>query len=196
MAGTRVSAIDAIGAARVLPVLRAPSADEVIAQAGALLSAGLRVVELTATTPEWERALTSVRAAHPDAVVGLGTVFDAAVAGRAVDLGAEFLVSPCPAPAARGAAGDVPFIEGGLTPGELAGALRDGRVAKLFPAHAVGPGYLRSLLPVFPGARIVPTGGITLANAGEWLAAGAFAVGVGSDLAKGDVAQRLQAAGL
>lgn len=76
-------------------------------------------------------------------------------------------------------------------------ALDEDRIAKLFPAHGVGPDYLRSLLSVVPGARIVPTGGIPLTAVRAWLHAGAFAVGVGRDLtATGDVAERIRDLGL
>jgi 2-dehydro-3-deoxyphosphogluconate aldolase/(4S)-4-hydroxy-2-oxoglutarate aldolase len=85
----------------------------------------------------------------------------------------------------------VPFSEGGLTPTEVLGVAEHG-VAKLFPAHVGGLSYLKSLLAVAPTARIMPTGGIPLASAAEWLAAGAFAVGIGSDLtAPGDIAARV-----
>jgi 2-dehydro-3-deoxyphosphogluconate aldolase/(4S)-4-hydroxy-2-oxoglutarate aldolase len=190
-----MSAIDAIGAARVLPVLRTATADEAVAQARAVLAAGLDVVELTATTPGWAQALRALRAEAPHATLGVGTVADAATAEEAAGLGAAFLVSPWPAPDAREAAGraGVPLLEGGLTPGEIAAAAARG-VAKLFPAHVGGPAYLRSVLAVLPGARIVPTGGIRLEEAPAWLEAGAFAVGVGSDLLSGgDVAARLSA---
>jgi 2-dehydro-3-deoxyphosphogluconate aldolase / (4S)-4-hydroxy-2-oxoglutarate aldolase len=190
-----MSALEAIGAARVLPVLRTARADEAVAQARTVLAAGLGVVELTATTPGWAAALGALRTEAPAATIGLGTVVDAATAEEAAALGAAFLVSPWPAPAARAVAerAGVPFLEGGLTPAELAAAAGRG-VAKLFPAHVGGPAYLRSMLAVLPGARIVPTGGIRLEDVPAWLDAGAFAVGVGSDVVSGtDVASRLSA---
>jgi 2-dehydro-3-deoxyphosphogluconate aldolase/(4S)-4-hydroxy-2-oxoglutarate aldolase len=106
-------------------------------------------------------------------------------ARRAVDSGADFLVSPYPAPEVRAFADDagMVFLEGGFTPAEVAAASAHG-IAKLFPAHVGGPAYLRSVLAVLPGARIVPTGGIGLAEVRDYLAAGAYAVGVGSDLVK------------
>ena len=104
---------------------------------------------------------------------------------RAADAGADFLVSPFPAPQVRDVAGraEIPFLEGGLTPGELAAAASRG-VAKLFPAHVGGVAYLSSVLAVLPDARIIPTGGIALADVPAWLRAGAYAVGVGRDLAE------------
>ena len=126
-----------------------------------------------------------MRRAHPAAVLGAGTVTTAADARLAMESGADFLVSPYPAEAVRFFADDTGtvFLEGGFTPAEVAAASENG-IAKLFPAHVGGPAYLRSVLAVLPGARIVPTGGIGLAEVGGYLAAGAYAVGVGSDLVK------------
>jgi 2-dehydro-3-deoxyphosphogluconate aldolase / (4S)-4-hydroxy-2-oxoglutarate aldolase len=175
----------AIGAARLLPVLRTPDAAGAVQAAETLLDAGLGVIELTATTPGWPDALRDVRRRHPGAVLGAGTVTTAEDARRAVDAGADFLVSPYPAAEVRGFADETGtvFLEGGFTPGEVAAASARG-IAKLFPAHVGGPAYLRSVLAVLPGARIVPTGGIGLGEVGDYLAAGAHAVGVGSDLVR------------
>jgi 2-dehydro-3-deoxyphosphogluconate aldolase/(4S)-4-hydroxy-2-oxoglutarate aldolase len=190
-----VSALEAIGAARVLPVLRAPDVATALDQARRVLAAGLGVVELTATTPGWAHALATLREEAPSAIVGTGTVTDAATAEAAIDAGSAFLVSPHAAPAVRAIAdrAGVPFLEGALSPTELAAVLAAGGAAKLFPAHVGGPAYLRSILAVMPGARIVPTGGIRLGDVPEWLDAGAFAVGVGSDLVSGDIEARLRA---
>lgn len=187
--------LDAIRAARLLPVVRAHSADEALAVTATLADAGLGVVELTATTLGWPGAVSAAVGRHPGVVVGVGTITTAPDAETAIDAGARFLVSPYPAPwvwevASRG---DIPFIEGAFTPREVADAAGRG-AAKLFPAHVGGPQMLRSLLSVLPGARIIPTGGIRLDDVPVWLEAGAFAVGVGSDLtAGGDVAVRVRA---
>jgi 2-dehydro-3-deoxyphosphogluconate aldolase/(4S)-4-hydroxy-2-oxoglutarate aldolase len=175
----------AIAKARLLPVLRTPDADSALRAAEALLAAGLSVIELTATTPGWVGALRDLRQAHPEAVLGAGTVTSAADARRAVEAGADFLVSPYPVQAVRAFAGGTGtvFLEGGFTPAEVAAASARG-IAKLFPAHVGGPSYLKSILAVLPGARIVPTGGIGLSEVRDYLRAGAYAVGVGSDLVK------------
>ncbi len=144
-----------------------------------LLDSGMSVIELTTTIASWESVLAVVRRDHPDATVGVGTISTPVQALAAQELGAHFLVSPWPAAGVREVA-SVPFLEGGFTPAELAAASRWG-IAKLFPAHVGGPAYLRSMLAVLPGARIVPTGGIQPSEVDEWLAAGAFAVGIGAD---------------
>lgn len=173
---------DQLASARVVPVLRTDTAGAALEAAARCYAAGLPLVELTATTPGWEDALRWVRRDFPDRIVGVGTVLSAAQAVAAVDAGAHFLVSPRPVPQVRQAlAGRVPFVEGGMTVAEVLDAAARG-VAKLFPAHVGGPQYLRSILAVAPGSRIVPTGGIALAEVPQWLRAGALAVGVGSDL--------------
>ena len=185
-----------IGAARLLPVLRVASAEQALALTERLVDAGLPAVELTATTAGWADAVTALRSRADDLVVGAGTITTADDARAAVDAGAHFLVSPYPAPAVRpvAEAAGIPFIEGGFTPGEVADAASRG-VAKLFPAHVGGPTFLRSLTAVLPGARIIPTGGIRLTDVGTWLEAGAFAVGVGSDLtAPGNIRSRIDQA--
>jgi len=179
-----VDVIEVIHAARVVPVVRRPSAAEATRMCEQLLELGSPVIELTATTPDWPSVLARLREVSPGTTLGVGTVSTPETARRAVGEGAAFLVSPYPAAAVRTVAEErgVPFIEGGFTPGELAAATAVG-VAKLFPASTAGTRHLKAVLDVLPGARIIPTGGIALDQVGDWLAAGAYAVGVGTDLA-------------
>jgi len=169
----------AIGRALIVPVVREDSGDEALRVAAWLIEQGLGVVELTASTPGWERAVGSLE----DVVVGVGTLRTREDAERAVAARARFLVTPCPAPEVRAIAdaASVPLLEGGFTPGEVLAAVDRG-IAKLFPAHVGGTALLRSILALSPGARIVPTGGIGLADVPAWLDAGAYAVGIGSEL--------------
>jgi 2-dehydro-3-deoxyphosphogluconate aldolase/(4S)-4-hydroxy-2-oxoglutarate aldolase len=174
----------ALAAQRLLPVLRDPDPAGATARVAALLAAGCRVVELTTSTQDWPAALAGcVRAAGDRALIGVGTVTTAEQAATAIDGGAAFLVSPYPSPAVRGVADDAGtlFVEGGFTPGEIAAAAARGP-AKVFPAHVGGPAFIRSLLAVLPGAQLIPTGGIGGGDVADYLAAGAFAVGVGSGL--------------
>jgi 2-dehydro-3-deoxyphosphogluconate aldolase / (4S)-4-hydroxy-2-oxoglutarate aldolase len=179
----RSDPLAAIAAMVVLPVVREQDAASALAVAGWLVEQGLEAVELTASTPGWEDAGRELRAAAPDLALGVGTLRTREDAQRAVALGADFLVTPCPAPEVRAAA-TVPLIEGGFTPGEVLAAADRG-MAKLFPAHVGGPALLRSILALSPQARIVPTGGIGLADVGAWIDAGAVAVGIGSELRPG-----------
>ncbi|MEN3282907.1 MAG: 2-dehydro-3-deoxyphosphogluconate aldolase / (4S)-4-hydroxy-2-oxoglutarate aldolase [Solirubrobacteraceae bacterium] len=169
----------AIERAVIVPVVREDGADEALSVADWLIEQGLEVIELTASTPGWERAV----AALDGVVVGAGTLRTREDAERAVAAGAQFLVTPCPAPDVRtvAEAAGVPLLEGGLTPGEVLAATDRG-IAKLFPAHVGGTELLRSILALSPGARIVPTGGVRLVDVPAWLDAGAYAVGIGSEL--------------
>ena len=125
----------------------------------------------------------------PGVTLGVGTLRSRADAEAAVAEGAEFLVTPHPAPDVRSVADahGIPLIGGGFTPAEVVEAADRG-VAKLFPAHVGGVAFLRSLLAVAPRARVIPTGGIALTDVPEWLDAGSFAVGVGSELRPSDQA--------
>lgn len=171
---------EVLAKAKIVPVVRTGNAASAVVVARELLQSGLMVLELTATTPDWLTALTTLRAEFPGVTLGVGTIVTASDAVSAASAGADFLVSPWPAPAVRAVA-TVPFLEGGFTPGEVFAASRYG-VAKLFPANTLGPGYLKSILAVMPGAHVMPTGGIKPADASKWLSVGAIAVGVGSDL--------------
>jgi 2-dehydro-3-deoxyphosphogluconate aldolase/(4S)-4-hydroxy-2-oxoglutarate aldolase len=173
----------AIARQLVLPVVREDSAARALEVATWLVEQGLEVIELTATTPDWEAAVAELRDGVPDVLVGAGTLRTREDAELAVASGAAFLVTPCPAPAVRevAEAAGLPLLEGGLTPGEILAAADHG-IAKLFPAHVGGIDLLRSILALAPDARIVPTGGIRLADVSAWLEAGAYAVGIGSEL--------------
>ena len=177
---------------RLVPVIRVQDSANALELVDRLLAADLDVIEVTTTIDGWDAVIQTIRQRDPEVCVGAGTVTTPAFAARALEVGAQFCVSPCLVPDVRSAEGsEIPLMEGGLTPTEVLGAVAHG-VAKLFPAHMGGVSYLRSLLAVAPQARIMPTGGIPLANAAEWLAAGAFAVGIGSDLtAPGDIAARV-----
>lgn len=174
---------DSIGVARLLPVLRLATADAATRLALELADAGMNALELTATTRGWEELLVDLRAELPHVVLGIGTVTKAADAERAVAAGADFIVSPHAACEVRrvASAAEILFVEGGFSPGEVAAAASAGP-AKLFPASVGGPDYLRSLLAIMPKALIIPTGGVKVDDVPVYLAAGAFAVGVGSDL--------------
>lgn len=170
---------------RTIAVVRAPD----IADAGelcrALVAGGIHGVELTYTTPNLLKhvARAAETAAEHGAVVGVGTVLDAEQARAAIDAGAQFLVTPGIRPEVAKVAADagIPFSLGALTPSEVAMALDLGSaVVKIFPARALGPGYLKDLQGPFPGVKLLPSGGIDAANAGEYLAAGALAVCCGT----------------
>ena len=152
----------------------------------ALVAGGVRVMELTLNEPEAD-ALRSIEAlaraaAELGAVVGAGTVLSIGAAQRALDAGASFIVMPnCETELiAWCAAGGVACFPGALSPTEIQAAWSAGASAvKLFPASSVGPGYLKQIAGPFPDIPMVPTGGVSAETAGDWIAAGAVAVGMG-----------------
>ena len=187
-----VSALREVG---IIPVIRAPSADAAVAVVEALLKAGLTVAEITMTVPNAIDAIAAVAKRFPNQVlIGAGTVTDADTARRAVDAGAEFIVTPCLVPEVidAGRRADVAVLPGALTPTEVLEAFRlGGDMVKVFPAQSVGgAAYLRALRGPFPEIPLVPTGGVTLDNVREMFGAGAVAVGVGSELISKDALAR------
>jgi len=142
-------------------------------------------VEFPLTTPGALAALGDVRDRRPELLVGAGTVLTPADVAAAAEAGAQFLVAPCTRPdsLAEAAAHGVAMVPGAFTATEIAVALDCGaEVVKLFPATP-GPDYVRALREPLPRARLVPTGGVGIDAIAGFLAAGAFAVGIGSPLA-------------
>ena len=169
---------------RLLPVLRAKSYDTLQAQVAMCLEAELKVIELTATTPGWDRMLSDLRQTYGPAemTIGVGTVVTKELADTALSGGADFLVTPYRVDDVLGLGSAITVVGGAFSPTELAAAASRGGLTKLFPANTLGPSYLRAVLDVLPHARIVPTGGITGESAQSWIEAGAIAVGMGSRL--------------
>lgn len=177
--------LHALTAQRAFAIVRSDSAQQAEDATLAVLDAGLEAAEVTLTTPGAIGVLTRISRDRPDALVGAGTVLDAAGAFAAVDAGARFLVAPnFDADVIRaGHRLGVPVIPGVSTPTEMMRALEEGADAlKLFPASGLTPGWLRDVRAALPQAPIIPTGGVTLGNAADWIAAGAVACGIGSAL--------------
>jgi 2-dehydro-3-deoxyphosphogluconate aldolase / (4S)-4-hydroxy-2-oxoglutarate aldolase len=167
-------------AARVVPVLRLPSAKLTERAVEFLLEAGFGAVEITMTTPG---AVELIARLKERCLVGAGTVLDLAAAKRCLDAGASFLVSPCVVkdlPALAREAGAASLLAG-FTPGEVLAAHREGAdIVKLFPASSGGPAHLAAIRSVYPDIKLCPTGGVTAENMDEYFAAGATLVGVGN----------------
>jgi 2-dehydro-3-deoxyphosphogluconate aldolase / (4S)-4-hydroxy-2-oxoglutarate aldolase len=177
-------------AQRLVAVIRARSYDAAAACADTLLSAGVTTLEISLTTPfALEAVTTMVREVGDDAVIGAGTVLDAASARMAIDAGARYLSAPhADAEVVRTAHRyGVPAFVGAATPAEVVRALELGADAvKLFPASAVAPRWLTDVRAALPQAPLIATGGVTEQDAPEWIAAGAVACAMGSGLATGD----------
>jgi 2-dehydro-3-deoxyphosphogluconate aldolase/(4S)-4-hydroxy-2-oxoglutarate aldolase len=171
----------------LLPVLRAASADEALALAWAIEAGGISAIEVTMTVPGAIQVIEIlVREAGDRILIGAGTVLDPETARACMLAGAEFIVSPslnlktieiCHRYS-------VAIIPGALTPTEVVTAWEAGAdVVKVFPCSSMGGAkYLKALKAPFPQIELIPTGGVSLSTAAEFLAAGAFALGVGADL--------------
>lgn len=193
-------------AAGVVATLRAHSAQAAMDAVSALVKGGITAIEVTYSTPGVPAVLRALRTEFGDQVLlGAGTITRAGQAAEAVAAGARFLVSPGCADAivTEMTQTGVLTCPGAFTPTEVMRARALGAdVIKIFPANLAGPGLLKALLGPFPDLLAMPTGGISTANLGDWLAAGALAVGASGELcsqaaiARGDWGQIQQNAKL
>lgn len=178
--------VDDVERAGIVAVIRMKDPARLRGVIDALAEGGLRALEITMTVPGAVDLIRQVAPTLPAGFVfGAGTVVDAATVHRVVDAGAQFVVSPVfrreviEACRARGVAS----MPGCFTPTEILDAWDAGAdVVKVFPATTLGPGYLKDVHAPLPHVKLMPTGGVTVENAGEWIRAGAIAVGVGSSL--------------
>ena len=166
--------LDTLAAHRLVPVVVVDGAGQGARLADALVAGGLPVAEITLRTSGGIDAIRAVAQGQPDVVVGAGTVTTAAQVDAVVEAGARYIVSPglSDAVVRRSQEHGVPVLPGVATPTEIIRALDLGvDVVKLFPASVVGgPAAIRAFSAPFPGLRFVPTGGVSAANLGEYLA--------------------------
>ena len=185
-ARTRQALTEEIIACGAIAVVRLKSADGVLRAIEAIREGGVRAIELTMTTPNAVGLLAEARRAFGDDVlVGIGSVLDVEQTRRAVDAGARYVVSPVFRRAVMDEAHrlGVPAMPAGFTPTEILDAHEAGAdIVKITPAEVLGPAFIKGVLAPMPFLRVMPTGGVTTENVGEWLRAGAVAVGVGSAL--------------
>ncbi|MBX3282210.1 MAG: bifunctional 4-hydroxy-2-oxoglutarate aldolase/2-dehydro-3-deoxy-phosphogluconate aldolase [Acidobacteria bacterium] len=170
----------------VLPVIRADSADEARQVVDAICEGGIDTIEITLTIPDAITLIRQLTREFPGILFGAGTVMDADNARQCIDAGANFIISPATVDEVIRVCNEDETIvmPGALTPTEIVAAVGVGADAvKVFPVGAVGGAkYIRSLLAPLPDLKLVPTGGVTVETASECIEAGAFAVGLGSDL--------------
>jgi 2-dehydro-3-deoxyphosphogluconate aldolase / (4S)-4-hydroxy-2-oxoglutarate aldolase len=171
----------------LVPVIRADSAEVAERVTDALVSGGVRTIEITMTVPDALAAIRSVASRFgADVLLGAGTVTDRTMALRALEAGAQFLVTPCVVADVIAAAHehDVPVLPGAMTPTEIFSAwTQGGDIVKVFPAsHVGGASYIKALKAPFPQIDLCPTGGVNLDTIAAFLDAGAAAVGVGGEL--------------
>lgn len=171
---------------KVVAIVRLDSGEQLVKVAEALRAGGVTVIEFTVSTPG---AVDMIKEASSrfgaEVLMGAGTVLDPETARAAILAGAEFIVTPTLNLATIELCKRYgkPIVPGALTPTEILTAWEAGAdMVKVFPASAMGPGYLKAVLAPLPQVRLVPTGGVSAENAAEYLKAGAVALGVGGKL--------------
>jgi len=186
-ARTKAQVLEGLTAGGIVPVIRADSADTAVKIVEALVAGGIRTLEITMTVPDAIAAIRIVAEKFGrDVLLGAGTVTSRALAEGSIDAGAEFLVTPCVVPEVIAVARErgVAVLPGAMTPTEVFAAWSaGGDIVKIFPASNVGgASYLKALKGPFPQIPLCPTGGVNLQTIGEFVKAGAAAVGVGGEL--------------
>jgi 2-dehydro-3-deoxyphosphogluconate aldolase/(4S)-4-hydroxy-2-oxoglutarate aldolase len=191
---SRERALATIRDVGIVPVVRAQNGDAAFAVAEALIGAGLAIAEITMTVPGAIEVIASIAKRFGDKVlVGAGTITDVESTKKAIDAGAQFIVTPCLVPDVIEAARkqQVAILPGALTPTEIFRAHQlGGDMVKVFPVGVGGALYVRALRGPFPKIPLVPTGGVTLDNVRDMFDAGATAVGVGSEMISRDALAR------
>jgi 2-dehydro-3-deoxyphosphogluconate aldolase/(4S)-4-hydroxy-2-oxoglutarate aldolase len=183
---TRHDVTAAICRLGVIAVIRLQDPSKLRAVIDALAAGGIRALEVTMTVPGAVELIADVAPTLPDGfLIGAGTVLDAATARRVIDAGAQFVVSPVlrRAVIAEVHRLDRPVVPGCFSPTEILDAWEAGAdIIKVFPATPLGPGFFRDVRGPLPQVKLMPTGGVSIENADEWIRAGAVAVGIGSAL--------------
>jgi len=183
--------LHAIEKTKVISIIRGIESQDILEVTSCLYAGGIRCMEITMNTPGALTMITETRR-NKDILVGAGTVLSVDAAKRAIDAGAQFVLSPClDVEVIKYCLDrDVLPIPGIFTPTEMFLAHNSGaELLKVFPAGIVGPQYIKDLLGPFSGMRLLPVGGVSLENTTAFMKAGAFAVGVGSFLANPSLAK-------
>jgi 2-dehydro-3-deoxyphosphogluconate aldolase/(4S)-4-hydroxy-2-oxoglutarate aldolase len=182
----RDSVVQTIQQLGVIAVIRMKDAAKLRAVVDALAEGGVRAIEVTMTVPG---AVSLIRALAgslpPEILLGAGTVTDVQTTRAVIDAGARFVVGPVFRPEVIAACHErnVPAAPGCFSPTEILDAHERGAdIVKVFPATALGPQFIKDIRAPLPELRLMPTGGVSLDNAGDWIRAGAIAVGAGSAL--------------
>jgi 2-dehydro-3-deoxyphosphogluconate aldolase / (4S)-4-hydroxy-2-oxoglutarate aldolase len=181
----KLTSLQKVQEAKIVPVIRKASQDNILPIAQALFEGGIKAIEITAETPEVEKMIRDVRDKVEGLLVGAGTVLDGETARAVIMAGAQFIVSPTVNEHTVKVAKryGVPCIIGALTPTEMLKAYEAGAdMVKVFPANSMGAGYIKNILGPLPQLQIMATGGIDKENMLDYFEAGAKVVGIGSQL--------------
>jgi 2-dehydro-3-deoxyphosphogluconate aldolase/(4S)-4-hydroxy-2-oxoglutarate aldolase len=179
---------------KAVAVVRLPEPDLVEPVLEALYEGGIRVAEITMTVPNAISLIKKAVAKSPDDfLMGVGSVTNAEMTEKAVNAGAKYVVSPIMKKEIIDKANElgVPVMPGAFTPTEIQQAWEWGAdIIKIFPADIVGMNFIKAVKAPLPHLKLMPTGGVTLTNGGEWIKAGACAVGIGSALLNKEAIKR------
>ena len=183
-------ALSKITKAGLVAVVRATSAEVADNIARACMEAGVGAIEITFTVPGAQEVIVGLtnRFSKEGLLIGAGTVLDEETARIAILAGAQFIVSPAlSAPTAQLCRRyQVPYMPGAGSAAEVLHALEEGAdIVKVFPGEILGPAFVKAILGPLPHAPLMPTGGVSIDNAAEWIRAGCVALGVGSNLTEG-----------
>ena len=188
---TKEEVLMAIKESGMVAVVRGETSEKAMEIVEKCIDGGIKAIELTFTVPYAHRVIEDIsRKYGEDIILGAGTVLDSETARIALLSGAEFIVSPHFNPEVTRVCNRYrkASMAGILTITEAVEAMEAGvDVLKLFPGDLFGPAFIKDIRGPLPYVQIMPTGGVTAENAGEWIRAGAVAVGAGSSLMKGDV---------
>ena len=181
---TKAYLLEQLLATKIIAIIRLSSSDSVFELAKAVHKGGIRSIEITMGTPN---ALDEInKLSQIEGVIpGVGSVIDAKTAQSAIEAGAQFVVTPVSKPEVIRMAHqyDKPILSGAMTPSEILQAYEWGAdIVKLFPATNFGLSYFKAVMAPMPHLPLMPTGGVTVENAAEWLENGAVCLGVGSSL--------------
>ncbi len=185
----KIEIIERIKETKIIPVIRTRSADTAKIIIKALIKGGIDVLEVTMTIPGAPQLIAELTGQYKEtAIIGAGTVLDKETARKCIEAGAKFIVSPAfnAEIVAFCNQNEITVMPGALTPTEIYTAKKAGAdMVKVFPVSAMGGvSYIKAVKTVFPHVEIVPTGGVNLEDAVDYIKAGALAVGMGGELTK------------
>lgn len=188
---TKEQVLQMIEDSGMVAVVRGETAEKARAIVESCIEGGIKAIELTFTVPFAHRVIEDLAMQYSDQILlGAGTVLDPETARIAILSGAQFVVAPHFNPDTTKLCNRyrIANMAGILTVREAVEAMEAGvDVLKLFPGDLFGPAFIKDIRGPLPYAKIMPTGGVSVSNAGDWIRAGAVAVGAGSSLMKGDV---------
>ena len=183
---SRIALLEKILQGKVVAIIRTRHADAYVPLAEALLNGGVHTMEVSLTSVNALPAIEElVRCFGGEMQIGVGSVLHTKSLQRSREAGAQYVVTPVTKREVIDAAHsyDMPIFSGAFSPGEILQAYEWGAdVVKVFPAETLGIGYFKAIKAPMPQLPLMPTGGVTVQNVGEWLKAGACAVGIGSAL--------------